>query len=339
MFLMSTQHKGHGSAVTPSSTARDGRRAWRLLRRDYTGVLGGLVVVAIALSFLSPYFLSAGNLLNIGSDISYIGVVAAITTIVLISGGLDLSVGAVMALSGVVTAKALSAGVPWPAAILIGLVSGGVIGLVNGVVISYVGVNPFVVTIATQFLARGTAYLVTKGQTVPVTDPTVVFIGQGRVAGIPFSLMLLAVAFCVVGWLLRRSAMGRHWFAIGGTPGGQMARLAGIPVDRRRLQTYVLSALFSAAAGVVVAGYTTSGDASALLGIELTVIGGVILGGTSLLGGRGTVIGTLVGTVLLGVINNGILLLNLGTSAQYLVQGAILLLAVIFDEVRNRRGT
>jgi len=302
------------------------------------GVLGALVVACLLFSILSPYFWTVDNGLNIGQAVSYTGIVAAITTMVLVAGGLDLSIGAVMALSSCLVADLLGSGMGLVPAVAIALAAGAGVGVVNGVLIARVGINAFVVTIGTQFIARGLAYLVTGGQAQSVTDQRIIDLGQGKIAGLPASLLLMLVAFALVGWMLARTQFGTHVYAIGGTPGGRMARLAGIKVERRLIQVYVLSATFAALAGIVVAGYTGTGDAAALLGVELTIIAAAILGGTSLLGGRGTVFGTLVGVLLLGVITNGIVLLDLGTSAQYLVQGAALLLAVVIDEVRTKRA-
>jgi len=309
------------------------------LSTQYVGLFVGLIVLSVAMSLLSPYFLRPQNFINIGAAVSFTGIVAAITTAVLISGGLDLSIAAVMALSGTVVAVLLNAGVPWYLAALAALASGAAIGAVNGYIISYIGVNPFVVTVATQFVARGIGFLVTLGIAVPVSDPIIKYIGQGRVLGIPISLLIMVAMFILVGFLLRKTVSGRHWYAIGGTPDGKMARLAGVPVARRRFQLYVLSGLISAVAGVVIAGYTTVGDAYAATGLELSILAAVILGGTSLSGGRGTVTGTLIGVLLIGVINNGIQLLNLGVAAQYLFLGMVLLLAVVFDQIRTRKET
>ena len=304
---------------------------------QYLGLLGGLVFVVVLMSILSPFFLRPQNLLNIGAAVSFIGIVAAITTAVLISGGLDLSIAAVMAFGGTIVAVSLQAGVPWFLAALMALLAGGTVGAFNGYLISYVGINPFVITVGSQFLVRGLAYLVTAGVVIPVSDPVIRFLGQGRLGPIPISLIIMILVFAFVGWLLHATVWGRHWYAIGGTTDGSMARLAGVPVNKRRFQLYVLSGLISSLAGVLVAGYTTVGDANALTGLELSILAGVILGGTALNGGRGTVVGTVIGVVLIGIINNGIQLLNLGVSAQFIFLGSILLVAVVLDHVKNRK--
>lgn len=330
---------------TSADTATAGMRGlrgvteWLRVRGmlQYTGLVAGLIALSIVMTFLSPYFLRTQNLVNIGAAVSFTGIVAAITTAVLISGGLDLSIAAVMALSSTVVAVLTNAGWPWWAAILAALAVGALIGTMNGFIISYVGVNAFVVTVAAQFLARGLGFLITLGIAVPISDPVIRMLGQGRIAGVPISLVIMIVAFVIVGFMLKSTVFGRHWYAIGGTPDGSMARLAGVPVARRRFQLYVLSGLVSATAGVALGGYTTVGDANAAVGLELSILAAVILGGTALNGGRGTIVGTLIGVLLIGVINNGIQLLNLGIAAQYLFLGAVLLVAVIFDQVRTRR--
>ncbi len=306
-------------------------------KAQYVGLLAGLGVAVIVMSVLSPYFLKAQNMLNIGAAVSFTGIVAAITTAVLISGGLDLSIAAVMAFAGTIIATSLQAGIPWYLAVVLALLSGVLFGAFNGFLISYVGINAFVVTVGSQFMVRGLAYVMTAGVVIPVSDPVIVFLGQGKLLGVPVSLLIMLLTFAIVGYLLRSSIWGRHWYAIGGTPGGKMARLAGIPVKKRTFQLYVLSALTASAAGVIVAGYTTVGDANSLTGLELSILAGVILGGTALNGGRGTVTGTIIGVILIGIISNGIQLLNLGIAAQFLFLGVVLLLAVVFDQVRNRK--
>ncbi|MBI1351358.1 MAG: hypothetical protein GC156_09590 [Actinomycetales bacterium] len=301
------------------------------------GLLTVMLAAAITLSILSPYFLNTQNLLNVGVAISFYGIVAAATTIVLISGGLDLSIAAVMALSTCIVAATLQAGQPVTVAIALALAAGALVGMSNGWLTSYSGINPFVVTVGSAFLVRGLAYLVTGGAVIAVQDPFLVTLGQGKVFGIPYTVLIMIAAFAVCGFLLQRTIYGRHWFAVGGTTGGTMARLAGVPVRRRMWQVYLLSSLAAATAGVLIAGYTTVGDANGLLGSELAILAGVILGGTALSGGRGTMTGTVIGVVLVGIISNGIQLLNLGISAQYIFLGGVLLLAVSYDQTRRRR--
>ena len=304
---------------------------------DQVGLFGAFVVLCAIFAALSPYFLLPQNALNISRAVSYTGITAAITTLVLIGGGLDLSISAVMALAGTVCAELLMKGMPWPLVVAAGLASGALVGVVNGAIVTYLGINPLIVTIATQFVIRGAAFLVVQSQELVITERHFLYIGQGTLLGLPVPALFMVAAFLLVGWWMRFTVFGRHIYAIGGTPGGSMARLAGIPVERRRMQMYVLSGTFAAFSGIVLAGFTGTGLAYAAQGLELPIIASVILGGTGLGGGRGTVVGTVIGVFVLGVVANGLTLLNLSNQWQLVVQGAALLLAVIVDEYRAKR--
>jgi ribose/xylose/arabinose/galactoside ABC-type transport system permease subunit len=278
------------------------------------GLIISLVALIVLFSSLSDVFFQWNNALNIGRASAYTGIAAAITTLVLVSGALDLSIGAVMALVGVVAARLLSDGHSLVFVLVACLAVGAVIGLVNGVIVTFVGVNPFIVTIGTQFVARGLAYAfsVVQGGELVITRKHFLFIGQKDVLGVPFSVWLLVVSLVVVAWVMSRTKFGRHLYAIGG------------------------SAPASRLAGIVLASYTGAGIAYAATGVELTVIASVILGGTALMGGRGTIFGTFLGILILGIINNGLVLLGLGNQWQLMVTGGILLLAVVVDEVRAK---
>lgn len=315
---------------------RSTRKKRRFPGSQHIGLLGAVIGVGLIVSQLTPFFLNQQNLLNVGTAVSFTGIVAAFSTGVLVGGGLDLSIAAVMAFSGTIVAAVLDDnGIGVPVAIVLALAASALIGLVNGSLISYGGINPFVITVGMQFLVRGLAYRVTGGRVIRVTNEEVRWLGQGDLLGIPVPIWFMVAVFGIAGWLLHATVWGRHWYAIGGTPGGTMARLAGIPVKRRRLQLYVLSSIAAGLSGVLVAGFTTVGDANGLVGQELAILAGVILGGTALTGGRGAVFGTLLGVVLIGIINNAIQLLNMGISAQFLFLGAALLVAVIYDHVRT----
>lgn len=314
------------------------------LRRSHSlaawGTNGGLIVgiaaLCIFLSAKSDVFFTWDNGLNIGRAAAYTGIAAAITTLVLIGGGLDLSIGAVMALVSVVAARLLANGQPYVIVIIACVLVGVGVGIVNGGIVTFVGVNPFITTIGSQFVVRGIAYAlaVVQGGELIITNKTFLAVGQKSILGIPYSIWLLAIMLLLVGWILSRSRFGRHVYAIGGN--APAARLAGIPVSLRRMQIYVLSGIGSAIAGIVLAAYTGAGVAYGANGVELTVIAAVILGGTSLTGGRGTAFGTFLGILLLGIINNGLVLLGLGNQWQLILTGAILLLAVVIDEGRTK---
>jgi len=302
------------------------------------GLVGSLIALCVLFAVLSDVFLQWNNALNIGRASAYTGIAAAITTLVLIGGGLDLSIGAVMALTSVVAARLLSSGQPLWLVLLACVLVGGLVGVVNGGLVTFVGLNPLIVTIGTQFVVRGIAFALTvvQGGELLITDSDFLYIGQESLLGLPVSLWLLLASLAGVGWVLSRTRFGRHVYAIGGN--AQAARLAGIPLSLRRMQIYVLSGVGSAVAGIVLASYTGAGIAYAASGVELTVIGAVILGGTALLGGKGTVFGTFLGIAILGVINNGIVLLGLGNHWQLISTGSILILAIVIDEVRAKLG-
>ncbi len=300
------------------------------------GLLLSIVALSFVLSTVSPYFFQWDNGLNIGRAAAYGGIAAAVTTLALIGGAIDLSIGAVMALVSVVAARALTAGVPVSVVILICLAVGVACGALNGGLVTFVGINALVVTIGTQFVIRGIAWLLSRAQGAEllITDKDFLYAGQEMFLGLPVSIWLLFLSLAAVWWVLNRTVFGRHCQAIGGNP--VSARLVGIPLARRRMQLYILSGLGSACAGIVMASYSGAGIAYAATGIELTVIGAVVLGGTHLLGGRGSVFGTFLGITLLGVIQNGIILLGLDTAWQMICSGTALLAAVVIDEVRAK---
>lgn len=324
------------SALMSAAAARVRPRAARLPLNNI-GLIVSVGALCALFSALSPYFFTSVNGLNIGRASAYTGVTAAVTTLVLVGGGLDLSIGAVMALVGVSAARLIALGLPLSAVIVVCLGIGAVVGLVNGVLVTFVGINPFIVTIGTQFVVRGLAYAlsVVQGGELLITNKSFLYLGQGKLAGVPFPVWLLVGTLVLVHWILSYTRFGRHVYSIGGN--APSARLSGVPVSWRRIQIYVLSGVGSAFGGIILAGYTGAGIAYSATGVELTVIGAVILGGTALMGGRGTIFGTVLGIAILGIVNNGIVLLGLNQYWQLIVSGLVLLTAVVVDEVRAKR--
>lgn len=311
-------------------------RVGRLLRGDRAGLSIAVLLVFVLLSVTTQYFFSYENIRNISTAISYTGIVAAIETVVLVGGGVDLSISAVMAISGTAAAGIMDAGLPAGLAIAAGIGIGLAAGIGNAVLVTTVGINPLIATIATQFIFRGLAFIIINSQELLISNSAFLYLGQGKLFGLPMPSLLMVVAFLVVGFILRFTVFGRHVFAIGGTPNGQMAKLAGVPVAFRQYQMYIASGVVSGMAGIVLASYSGSAAGDAATGLELTVIAAVILGGTALGGGRGGIIGTVLGVVLLGLINNGLTLRNVPTVWLDVVQGAVLLIAVVVDERRRR---
>jgi ribose/xylose/arabinose/galactoside ABC-type transport system permease subunit len=302
-------------------------------RDNSLGLLAILVILGIALSFASPYFLTPVNLLNIGRGIAIVGIVAVGETIVIIAGGFDLSVGSVMAASGMAAGFLVTHGMPLPVAFAAGLSIGLIVGLANGAIISYARINPLIATLATLAIVRGLGYVISTGREIVISNEAFLGFGVGTVAGVPYIVILLVATFAAFAWAMPRTLFGRYAYAIGSS--AKAAQRAGVPVARWRIAYYVTCGLLSAVAGLVFVARTGNAQPSAALGIELDVITAVILGGTSLSGGRGRLWGTFIGLVLLGVVNNGLILVGVPAFWQQVVKGSILLVAVLYDELRR----
>lgn len=302
-----------------------------------TGLLASLVVICAILALTTPYFFSVENGLNILRAVSFIGIAAAAATLVLVSGGIDLSMAATMALAGTTAGGLIEAGYPLPIAVGAGLMAGVVVGVINAVIIVGFGINPLIATIGTQFAARGAAYLVVDNREVFIQNDTFNWVGQATVFSIPVSGILMFLVFMFFAWLMRDTVFGRHIYAIGGTPNGTSALLSGVPVKRRMFQVYIISGVSSAVAGLLLSSYSNSATGYNATGLELPILAAVILGGTALGGGRGNVWGTLAGVLLVAVITNGLTLNNAALAWVLVVQGGILVLAVVIDERRQAK--
>ena len=304
----------------------------RWLKR--TGVLVPLLVAMVmTLSGLSPYFLTAENLLNALLAVAAMGIIAVPMTMVLVSGGIDISVGAVAALSGVVTALAVERAGAWMA-MAAGLLVGGAIGLVNGTLIEKAKMNAVIVTLATMSIARGLAFVLTGGLTVPVVDPLFWGIGLGTVLGVPIPVIPFFL-IVVAGWvIMARTVFGRSLYAVGANK--VASRLAGLRVERVAMWAYVLSGLAAGLSGILLTAQLAAGAPQAAAGLEFSVIAAVVLGGTSLSGGSGTITGTTLGVLLLGVLSSGFLMLNVSSYYQDVARGLVLLLAVALDQLGHR---
>jgi ribose transport system permease protein len=307
-----------------------------LLRPDLALPLITLALF-VYLSVANEFFFSERNLLNITSAVALVGIAAAFATIVLISGGIDLSPVVTFIMAGLVCHWALARGIPVPFTILLGVATGGVIGLFNGLLVAVGNLNPFIVTLGTNFLLTGLAFVVTDGEAFVIDNEAFKDIGTQELIGdVSTSTIVMAAAFALAFCILRFTRFGVHVFAVGGD--ANAARLSGVPVTRVKTLVYVIAGLAAAVAGVLLA--ASSGSVapfqSAGQNDLLVILAAVIIGGTALEGGRGTVIGTLVGILLLGIISNGLVLEDISSFWQPVVVGALLLIAIIVDEVRRR---
>ncbi|ACO74698.1 ribose ABC transporter permease [Laribacter hongkongensis] len=290
-----------------------------------------LVLISIVLTFLSPDFLTLNNILNVMRQVSINALIAFGMTFVILTGGIDLSVGSILALSSVLIAGWITAGMDPVLATLLGIGVGGVMGLINGVVIYQGRVAPFIATLATMTIFRGLALVVTDGR--PVTGLHSDFfsmLGGGYVASlVPVPVIWMLVAFAVLWFVLRKTTFGRHVYAIGGNE--EASLISGVRVSQIKPAVYALSGALSAMAGVILTSRLNSAQPNAGSGYELDAIAAVVLGGTSLAGGRGWIVGTLIGALLIGVLNNGLNLLGVSSFYQQVIKGAVILLAVLLD--------
>ncbi|MEU7987401.1 ABC transporter permease [Streptosporangium canum] len=300
------------------------------------GALVALVVLAVALSLLSGDFLTVTNLLNVGVQAAVTAILAFGATFVIITGGIDLSVGSVAALSAIVLAwTATDAGLPWPLATVIALAVGLACGLVNAALIAYGKLPPFIATLAMLGIARGLALVISQGS--PIAMPEAVsHLGDTIGDYLPVPVVVMLIMGLITAVILSRTYSGRAMYAIGGNE--EAARLSGINVNRRKLITYALAGLFAAVAGIVLASRLASAQPQAAAGYELDAIAAVVIGGASLSGGKGRAFGTFVGALILAVLRNGLNLLSVSAFWQQVVIGVVIALAVLLDTLR-RRGT
>lgn len=311
-------------------------RRWVTSLRGSGGPLAALVALVVLLALLSGDFLTTNNLLNVGVQASVTAVLAFGMTFVIVSGGIDLSVGSIAGLSGIVTGwTATTAGVPMWLAVLAGAASGVLAGVVSGILITAGRMPPFIATLAMLSVARGLALVLADGRPIPL-DGWLATLGSGELFGfLPYPVLVLVAAAVATGLLLRRTYAGRAMYAIGGN--AEAARLSGIRVDRQQVLVYALSGLFAAVAGILLAARLASAQPEAGTGYELDAIAAVVIGGASLSGGVGTAVGTLIGALILAILRNGLNLLDVSAFWQQVVIGAVIAAAVLFDTLRRRR--
>ncbi|MCC7208585.1 MAG: ABC transporter permease [Anaerolineae bacterium] len=329
------------SNTLPPANGSQDKAPPRRLSMSMTTNLSLLAIFAmmvLVFSLATPNFLKWENVVNIASTIAIVGIAAIGQTLVLVAGGVDISVGATAALTGVVTSVLLLEGGVnniWVCAI-IGLISGGLIGALNGFLVTRVKINPLITTLGTYSIARGLAFVLSGGQTNLLNDPGFQFIGRGSIAGVPFSLILMLALYVIFFLVLNHTAFGRNLYAIGGSR--DAARLSGIRVNRHILATFVICGVLAAVSGLINVSQLGSSAPRSAVGLEFTVIAAVVLGGTSLSGGKGTLVGTLIGVIIMRTLDNGLVLLKVSSFYQDVARGLVLLFAVGFDQVRQRFG-
>ena len=301
------------------------------------GTVAGLIGLCLLLWILTPHFLTVANALNVMEQTSINAIVAVGMTYVIISGGIDLSVGSIVALAGVVLAGALKAGWPMPAAIAAGLGVGAACGVINGLVIAFGRLPPFIMTLGMMSVARGAALLVTDGRPISGFDATFRSIATGRVLGVPAPIVLTLVIYAAAHFVLSRTRFGRYVYGIGGNE--EATRLSGVNVRFHKTMVYVVSGAASAIAAVLLTARLNTAQPIAGIMYELDAIAAVVIGGTSLSGGEGNLGGTLIGALTMGVLRNGLNLLGVSSFLQQLVIGVVIIVAVLVDIlVKERRA-
>jgi ribose transport system permease protein len=325
--------------VTDSGRPGLGRNASGVelrLRVQRFGLPAAMLLLMLVLTVLSPSFLTVGNLLNVTRQVSINAIISAGMTFVILTGGIDLSVGSVLAIAGAIMAGALKSGAPVVVALSAGVVVGVAFGVLNGVAVAYGRVAPFIVTLATLTMARGLTLVYTDGRPISDLGSAFGWLGNGDIAGIPVPVIIMALVFAAATIALAHMVVGRYIYAIGGNE--EATRLSGINVRRYKVLVYALSGLLSAVAAVILTARLDSAQPTAGQGYELDAIAAVVLGGTTLAGGEGSMLGTLLGAFLIGVLNNGLNLLNVSSFYQLVVKGVVILFAVLLDQrLRARR--
>ena len=294
-----------------------------------------MVVLFVYLSFASDAFLSANNLFNIGVQSAVVAIIAIGMTMVIITAGIDLSVGSVAALSGVLgTMMVVEHGAGVPLAIVSGAVIGALAGLVNGLLVTQGGMAPFIATLGMLSVARGLVYIVTGSVAVAGAPQEFKLLGQGKLGALPIPILALFVVAVTGHFVLTRTKLGRYAYAMGSNI--EAARLSGIPVKRYLTIVYIISGVLAGFGGMIAASRVNSGQPNFGIGLELDVIAATVIGGASLFGGEGKVIGTLLGALLIALIRNGSVLLDINTFYQQVIIGVIIWIAVLWDRYRRR---
>jgi len=319
-------------AAIPQAPAKTGRE--RIVLQRLLPFLS-LIVLFVALAIASPHFLTHTNLTSVVRQTAVINIMALGMTMIIITGGIDLSVGAILAMGGLLGTMAMEKGMSIPAGVLIGILTGLVCGLANGAMITGLRIQPFIVTLGTLGIFRGTTLIISNGLPVHRIPQQFSFLGEGNVFGVPFVLWILVACAFVTHVVLEHTRLGRYTFAIGSNR--EAAVYAGIPVKFHTTAVYAIGGMLTGLAGMIEASRLMTGQPTAGQGYELQAIAAVVIGGGSLQGGEGSVIGTLIGAFIMGLLSNGSDLLGVSPYLQQAIIGAVIILAVTLDELRKRR--
>lgn len=292
--------------------------------------LFGLLVLCIILSILTPRFLTINNLRNVFTQVSVNAIIAAGMTFVILTGGIDLSVGSILAIAGAVAAAIVKSTGNVFLAVIAALAIGAIIGLINGIIIARGKIQAFIATLVGMTVFRGVTYVFTNGTPVSGLGQKFMVLGNDQILGVPIPVIITVIIFLLSYYILDQTRYGRYVYSIGGNE--DTARLSGINTNKVKTLVYVISGIMAAVSGIIVTSRIGSASPNAGTGFELDAIAAVVLGGTSLAGGEGSIIGTIIGAVIIGVLNNGLNLMNVSPFYQLIVKGLVILLAVMVDK-------
>jgi ribose transport system permease protein len=305
-------------------------------------VFAALILMVIIMSAASPYFLKQENIFNLLRGMSTIGIMAIGQTMVIITGGIDLSVGSLMAVSSMLTARLITVhNQNALIAVICGLSFGLFLGTVNGVVITRFKINPFITTLGMLSIGRGLTYLLATGvkgsvaSNIPMQNESITYLGSGYLGPVPFSVILLLLLVIIATIFLKRTVPGRYIYAVGSNE--RSARLSGVPVNSIRIFVYTVSGFFCALAGIILTGRLSTAATNIGIGNELDVIAAVVIGGASLQGGEGTVIGAIIGATIMAIVRNAFVLLHIPNHFQTITIGVVIILAVGLDQLLKRK--
>lgn len=292
------------------------------------------LVMCVILTILKPTFLSIDNIINVFRQISIIAIIAMGSTMVVITGGIDLSPGSIAGVAGIAAAMCAAAGLPVLVPVLAGLAVGAACGLFNGVVIAKGRIPPFIVTLGMLSIARGLAYVLSDGKPISGLSASFLVLGRASVFGVPVPILIMLLMVVLTWCVMKKRVFGKHVYALGGNE--EAARVSGIDVDRVKIKVYVFAGLMAGLGGLVLASRIATGHPNSGNGYELDAIAATVIGGTSLSGGIGTVGGTIIGALIIGVLNNGLDILSVPAYYQQIAKGLIIILAVLMDRKNVR---
>ena len=301
---------------------------------ELTTVIALIILMAV-ITIINSNFLTANNLLNLLLQVTSNALIAFGMTFVILTGGIDLSVGSILALSSALTAGLLGSGMPVTLAILISLILGCILGMMNGLLISYGKLAPFIVTLATMTIFRGATLVYTNGNPITkgLSDSFLFqFLGQGYIVGIPFPVIIMFIEFIVLYVLLHKTAFGKSVYAIGGNE--KAAYISGVKLNKVKIIIYSISGIMASISGLIITSRLSSAQPTAGASYEMDAIAAVVLGGTSLSGGKGRILGTLIGALIIGVLNNGLNIIGVSAFWQQVVKGVVILIAVLIDRFK-----